>query len=362
MPCPHGKRKDRCRDCGGKGFCQHNRRPNTCRDCGGVSICEHNRNKYRCKECGGKGICEHNREKKNCKDCKGSGICEHNKERSHCKECKGASICEHSKKRSRCKECKGASICQHSRIRSACKDCGGASICEHKKIRLKCKDCGGTSICIHNIIRYNCKDCLTLEQRLASGRFCKVCTIKKLSTQRIRAKIELCATCDIEYPQRIEHVIRPLIIKGVNHPISTADDRTAPLGCNGVKSFPDLSWYDKSVCIIVEIDEKGGHPDNLPSCELARMTNINESLKTLLGEQIVVHFIRFNPDEYDGRRISLDARCALLCKEINNLLTMPTSTSINAIHVNYMFYHKKCKFQIDAAKAQPEVFIIHETV
>ena len=43
--CPHGKRKTRCNECGGK------------------SICEHGSQKFRCKECGEKSICEHRRHK-----------------------------------------------------------------------------------------------------------------------------------------------------------------------------------------------------------------------------------------------------------------------------------------------------------
>ena len=49
--------------------------------------CEHGRRRSRCKECGGSGICEHGRERSQCKECGGSGICEHGRRRSACKEC-----------------------------------------------------------------------------------------------------------------------------------------------------------------------------------------------------------------------------------------------------------------------------------
>ena len=48
--------------------------------------CPHGRQRYICKECGGKGICEHGRLRSQCKECGGSGICEHGRVRSRCKE------------------------------------------------------------------------------------------------------------------------------------------------------------------------------------------------------------------------------------------------------------------------------------
>ena len=48
-PCPHGRARYVCKDCGGKG------------------ICEHGRERYGCKECGGSGLCEHGRQRRNCK-------------------------------------------------------------------------------------------------------------------------------------------------------------------------------------------------------------------------------------------------------------------------------------------------------
>ena len=68
--------------------CVHGRRKSRCRDCGGGSICEHGREKSRCKECGGGSICEHGRIKSQCKDCGGSSFCEHGRIKYRCKECR----------------------------------------------------------------------------------------------------------------------------------------------------------------------------------------------------------------------------------------------------------------------------------
>ena len=70
-----------------------------------AGYCEHGRRRSRCKECGGSGLCEHGRERRRCKECGGSGLCKHGRERSRCKECGGSAICEHGRRRYQCKEC-----------------------------------------------------------------------------------------------------------------------------------------------------------------------------------------------------------------------------------------------------------------
>ena len=41
-----------------------------------IKKCEHGRRKARCKDCGGSGICEHGKQKASCKDCRGASLCE----------------------------------------------------------------------------------------------------------------------------------------------------------------------------------------------------------------------------------------------------------------------------------------------
>ena len=72
-----------------KGPCEHGVKPRSkCKVCG---ACPHGKRRRRCKECGGSQICEH---------------CEHGRRRSECKECGGGSICEHGRIRYHCKECR----------------------------------------------------------------------------------------------------------------------------------------------------------------------------------------------------------------------------------------------------------------
>jgi len=138
-PCEHGiKYRSKCKVCRA---CPHGRRRERCKECGGASMCEHGRQRSRCKECGGASICEHGCLRYQCKECGGKGICEHGRRRSVCKECGGGSICEHGRRRPQCKECGGSQICEHGRRRSQCKECGGSGICEHGRQRYRCTEC-----------------------------------------------------------------------------------------------------------------------------------------------------------------------------------------------------------------------------
>lgn len=49
--CPHGKRRDKCRQCGGNSFCTHGKRKAMCKSCGGSGLCWHGVAKYNCAEC-----------------------------------------------------------------------------------------------------------------------------------------------------------------------------------------------------------------------------------------------------------------------------------------------------------------------
>ena len=49
--CPHGRKRSRCKECGGSHICEHGRERSKCKECGGASVCEHGRERYRCKEC-----------------------------------------------------------------------------------------------------------------------------------------------------------------------------------------------------------------------------------------------------------------------------------------------------------------------
>jgi hypothetical protein len=85
--CKHGRRKHRCKDCGGSSICPHGREQHVCKDCGGSGLCHHGRRKCRCAQCGGSSLCQHGRERFRCKLCGGMGVCPHGQQRQHCAKC-----------------------------------------------------------------------------------------------------------------------------------------------------------------------------------------------------------------------------------------------------------------------------------
>src|SRR5437016_10596061 len=89
----------RCRDMKtknqNKNKCLHGKRKERCVECGGNSLCLHKKIKGRCVECGGSESCIHDIVKGNCKLCDGSSFCQHGKRKNTCIPCGGSQICEH---------------------------------------------------------------------------------------------------------------------------------------------------------------------------------------------------------------------------------------------------------------------------
>ncbi len=288
MPCEHGRRKSRCKECGGVSICEHNRERHRCKECGGTSICEHNRERSRCKECGGTSICEHNRRRSRCKECGGVSICEHGRQKSHCKKCGGASICEHNRIRSHCKECGGASICEHNRIRSYCKECGGTSICEHNRERSRCKECGGVSICEHNRERRYCKTCGG--SALCKSSWCATRGNKKYNGYCLRCCIHLFPEIKVARNYKTKETAVVEYVQANFTGFSWITDHTVQDGCS--RRRPDLLADFGSHIVIVEVDENR-HETYDCSCENKRLMELSQDV-----HHRSMVFIRFNPDSY----------------------------------------------------------------
>ena len=92
--CEHGKRKDRCLECGGSQICIHGKQKGQCRECEGSSFCIHDKLKAQCRECGGSQICIHDKHKHVCRECGGSAFCIHDKRKERCLECGGGALCK----------------------------------------------------------------------------------------------------------------------------------------------------------------------------------------------------------------------------------------------------------------------------
>lgn len=399
--CAHGTRRGYCKvdGCDSRHLCvKHKITRSRCKDenCGGGSeLCVHKILRNRCKDekCGGgSALCAHKISRSNCKDetCEGGGaLCVHKIPRSMCNDetCEGGGgLCVHKIPRSRCKieTCGGGgSFCVHKIQRSKCKieTCGGGgSLCVHKIVRSTCKDVtcdGGGSLCIHNIQRSSCNECVPLEKRLTSGRYCVVCTATRLSWKLRRVGVKQCATCDPLVPDRIELVVRPLLVAAIGVAATIADDKMlGGTGCDAQLRRPDTLFVradevpasiDKPCelvngrAVFVEIDEKGGHPDRESSCEAAKAWDQSVALKKLCGEATQVFVVRFNPDEYDGAHVKLDDRIAAVGAHCRWLLETGWSTFSNASapHISFHYYHSKCAHHIEYVRSHPDSFHLY---
>jgi len=174
--------------------------------------------------------------------------------------------------------------------------------------------------------------------------------------RRRRAKIELCAQCDSGYVKRIEEIVRPLLLVDVPPPSGVDDLVLGGTACDLPKRRPDLVWMGTDRVVFLEIDENGGHPDRLSSCELAKVWDQALAVQALLGP-VPIWLLRLNPDACDRLRIKLETRCEIVSKEINRLLNLDLAefkTNPELClrpNIAYFYYHTQCQFQIDAAMA-----------
>ena len=138
-------------------------------------------------------------------------------------------------------------------------------------------------------------------------------------------------------------------------------------GCDSDKRRPDFLYHQvrDGVNIIVshEVDEDGGHPDRPAACDAAKLFDEFQSLQKLLGAETRVFFIRYNPDEYDGDRVTLKERIETVANLTKRLFAGewrqydPLSP-----HVFYYYYHSKAQFHIDYMRSKLETFRVYVPV
>jgi len=147
--CSCGKRKYRCKVCGGSALCPHGKVKSDCQEC--TPSCPHGYTKRNCKDCNPQRICPHGYSKRNCKDCNPQRLCLHGCFKSRCSKCRQASL-----KKTDAREGEGAAKerkvypstwlsklkCDHKPAKELCVICSPHLACtEHNKIRSKCKIC-----------------------------------------------------------------------------------------------------------------------------------------------------------------------------------------------------------------------------
>ena len=179
----------------------------------------------------------------------------------------------------------------------------------------------------------------------------------------MRKHIGSCAGCDKNKPPRMEHIVRDKIEGPIKLPPTMRDSKLiGGEACASDRTRPDLCWVLEDRIIHVEIDEHS-HEDREVSCELKKLDSANWGLSDFGLKHLPTWTIRFNCSEYDGRRISLDARCKALVHVVNGLLKCPlTVWDPLRLNVSYMFYHSKSQKHIEAAKESKMSIVVQDVV
>lgn len=311
-PCPHGKHKAHCKECGGSGICIHGKRKVRCRECGGSAFCKHDKQKANCRECGGSAFCEHDKDKYRCKDCTPSSFCMHDKFKAYCKDCDGSAFCVHGNWKAYCKECGGHARCEHVKIRGYCRECNGSAFCEHSRQKNHCKECNGSAICIHKKEKAYCKEChgSAICKHDKQKAYCKGCggssLCKTPGCETVKSKNASydghCLRCFVHlFPEKPNARNYKTKERAVVEFLETAfsgltfvTDKKVEDGCS--KRRPDvlIDFGDQVLCI--EIDENM-HIRYDCSCENKRLMEISRDV----GHRPLV-FLRFNPDSYTNEK------------------------------------------------------------
>lgn len=212
-------------------------------------------------------------------------------------------------------------------------------------------------MCVHGRQRTRCAECFSADKMLRGNSFCHICLTNRLSTPRRRAKLHVCAQCSTETPDRIEIVVRPLLLSLVNHPPSAQDDTMFGMTCDVVRRRrPDLLWLGKDRAVICECDENGGHGrgNYTPECDLGWIMDMNAALVALNGGRLInLYVIRWNPDGSDTTKLCLDDRVAHVASRVNHFNAMDLcDADPRRPTVEYHFYHTKCWRHIEYALEQ----------
>ena len=149
----------------------------------------------------------------------------------------------------------------------------------------------------------------------------------------------------------------PLLLSQINHPVSAKDD-TMYGGdeCDAGRRRPDMLWLGFDRVVSLEVDEHS-HYDRDTSCELGKMHDQFVSWQTLVG-CVPVFYVRFNPNEFDGERVSLEDRIIFAARRVNTLLTMDvTHWSPLVPYVEFLYYHSNAKHHINAVRCASDSFV-----
>lgn len=244
---------------------------------------------------------------------------------------------------------------------------------KHDK-RAGCSVCikNNRTMCLHGRRRDQCYYCHTVEEIQRLRTFCRVCCAKRMSNQRRRAGVTMCAECDPSSPTRIELILRPKFVE-ILGPYNIADEFLGTGGgCGNEKSTnkPDLLWltcddgFENIRALVIEVDEDS-HSDRDVTCEAKRISQQFVYIQSAASQQygsadVRVLFLRYNPDAYDGPRTSGEDRIKNVAAVGDAFLHGDTWRVISPLapHLMYFYYHSRGQKHIDHMRNNPDACVV----
>jgi len=229
----------------------------------------------------------------------------------------------------------------------------------------RCKPCRDRHIvyqehhrCTHGKEPSKCPECLTQDQIGEKLGMCQCGKQIRGDRREDRGGTGLCATCDPQSFQRIEHTVRERLIEDEFCYIpSSADDKLlGGKSCPGVaRTRPDLSFVGHDRVLYVEVDENE-HRDRKVSCEQTKFDGAKWGLAEHLRVLPTI-MIRFNPHGGDFEKV-LKRLMEVVYKYRTTPIADPNlhpqhDQVTNAV---YMFYTPKSK-HIRNARESPSIHL-----
>ena len=234
------------------------------------------------------------------------------------------------------KRCKHPEGCDKSAQGATdfCKAHGGGKRCKHPEGCDKsaegatdfCKAHGGGKRCKHNRIICTEGAC----GLIPSAAKCVCCCSKQVKRKKGDPLSHLCAECrSSETGQKMQRIKswELEVADWLNDEGLVWSYSNKKLPCAPTTRYPDYLFIAKDHVVLLEVDEHQ-HSDRDPACELARLSELMDSIGTMN-----MHVIRYNPHTGDDNR-----RSALISAIRSAIDYNQGARSDSGMHVQYLGY------------------------
>jgi len=160
----------------------------------------------------------------------------------------------------------------------------------------------------------------------------------------------------------MEHIVWAKIFERLPWPLIRDDKLIGDERCALARTRPDACWLLEDRVLHLEVDEHS-HDDREIACELKKLDSANWGIADGKFAHLPTWTVRFNPSEYDRRRVTLTERCDALVEHLLDLLRAPLDGWCTLrTNVTFMYYHSKAGRHIEAARAATESVVVQRIV